>query len=596
MTTDSRGYQKNTNENGDKMNLGSLIRKGGDDEQVLSMLREKYPSDKDLVNKMFSEYEDQMSKIRRKAQKFAQLVLTKYNHLGQKRIMEKAKKLKTKYNFSDDEFEAFKHIAFTDKAFTSLSGLNTPNTPMSRTLGYMPDANMASMGKMTIKGTELDVVQDILKTHQANSGLHQNVIIQSLTYRDCAPEAVNGVYKKDKHNPYTYVHPVVAALFLPRIKYIDEHMLMASLSNIVASRYNNQPIKDKPTYELYWDLITDPNEAACVGRDARDSPLVDLRNRINVQVELWKAVRALRQGRYYEADTAGFMLALDSCKNSGFDAVDTLMLKDEGAILRRLLGAFSFRPTIVGLSLLGGSQSFNYSMSSLSMTQVTSIPMINLRLPVNVKNPNVHIDLKEAFEQQDWYVENKMLVTKVKNVIHSRDVLFFYVNRRFQNVNFGRLAAPYNFSALPITASGFESLNDVPVNFDMSFKLPGASDDDRFQLRSCVFVEKASFINKCDVKDINNDLIIGCTTAIVVPADPSTGHIDTTVLLYDPLGASASLEDQNGEYVSNPPITWIPDSAPLYGNGGNDSFRTRAATRGVIFTYVKDNQCARPCF
>ena len=592
--TDSRGYQKNTNDGSERVDLGSLLRKGADEEAVLSMLKNKFPNDNASVQKAFGEYEEQMSRIRRKAQKFAQLVLTKYSHLGQKRLMEKAKKLQKKYNFTNDEFEAFKHIAFTDKAFTSLSGLTTPNTPLSRTLGFMPDAALGSMGKMTVSNNELDVLQDILKTHQAHASLHNQVVLQSLTYKDCAVEAVSGNYDKSKHNPYTYVHPIVAALFFPRVKYIDEHMLMASLSSIVSNRYNNYPIKDRPTYELYWDLITDPNETACVGRDGRDSPLVDLRNRVNVQVELWKAVRALRQGRYYESDTASLMLALDSCKNIGFDSVDTLMLKDEGAILRRLLGAFSFRPTIVSLSLLTTSYTYNYNISSLAMSQVTSIPMINMRLPVNVKDPSIRVHLNEALEQSDWYIENKVFVPKVKSIIHSRDVLFFYINRRFQNVNFARLVAPYNFSALPVTASGFETLNEVPVNFDMSLKLPGNTDEDKFMLRSCVFIEKAHFVNKCDLgRDINNDLIIGCTSGIVVLPNPEVGRYDNTVLLYDPLGATTGM-DINGELKYNAPVTYIPENGSFYGSPHDSSFNKYASTRGVIFTYVKESEC-RPC-
>jgi len=261
------------------------------------------------------------------------------------------------------------------------------------------------------------------------------------------------------------------------------------------------------------------------------------------------------------------------------------MIKDEGAILRRLMGTFSLRPTIVSISPLGGAQSLNYPLNTMAVTQVTSIPIINMRIPYNVRNLNVRVHLNEALEQPDLYVENKMIVAKVKNIIHCRDVLMFYVNRRFQNINFASLAAPYNFNMLPITTTGFETLNDVPVNYDSV--VPIGSDD--FKLRSVVMVEKAGFVHKDAVRDINNDLIIGCTAGIIVPSNVLEGRFDTSYLIYDPLGASFKFE-QADKFKSNPPITWVPGMSPLFDSGALDSFEARAQRRGTIWVYVKDNQ------
>jgi hypothetical protein len=527
----------NTNESSGKVNVGSLLREGLNDQQVLAKLRDQYPSDKELVRKMFDEWEEQNNRIKRKARKFAELILTRYNHLGPKRILEKARKFKAKYNFTEDEFEAFKNLALSDKALSQTNMYNSPNTPMGKTLGQMD----TTMSKMNVKPNELDVLQEILRMHQDNSTLHTQVVLQSLMYRvtqqptqptypEIPPEALYGKFISTEHNVLNHVHPVVAALFLPRIKYLDEHMLIGSISSIVASRHQNMPIKDRPTWELYWDIITDPNEVACVGH--KDSPVADLRNRVALQVELWKAVKNLRQGRFFDPEVAGFTAAVDRCRNYVFDAADYMLVKDEGTILRRLLGAFSLRPTVVSIEPfaynLGGNFGpgvFNYPLAGAVAKQVVTIPVINLRIPFLASPaPGQLLDLSkvtpillnQALDQTETYVENRMIVPKKKEVLYSRDVVFFYINRRYQQFNFQTLAAPYaTLNQLPVTASGFETLNVHDVEYTEDLTLKGS---DKFLLESAVSVTSTNMVNtdKDFAQSFNKStrIITGCKAFI----------------------------------------------------------------------------------
>lgn len=574
--TDSRGsYTKD-----DKIDVQSLIREGSnDDAQVLTRLRDKY-NDKDLVNKMFSEYEEKMDKIRRKARKFASAVISRYSHMGTKKIMEKARKLKKKYDFSDDEFNAFVSIALGDKAFQNV--YNVPNTPLSRTLGYTPET---STMKLQYKQNEMPTIQNILTLYRETANLHMQVVVQSLLYRDCAAEALTGVYKSDKHNAYTHIPAVVAALFLPRIKYLDEHLLIASISNIINNKYNGVAIKTQPDYELFYDMITDPNEVAC--SDNKENAFIDVFNRAKVQVELWKLVKELRMGRYY-TDSSQFMLSLEQCKSGIFDSPEMIYVRDEGALLRKIMGVFSLRPTIVSIMPLTASSGItvNYPLSSLSLQQVTTIPIINLRIPLMQRNANVSVNMTDGLEQADSYVENKMIVTKMKSVIYSRDLIIFYVNRRFQNVNFARLVAPYSFNTLPTTLTGFETLNETIVNYTDTVYIG----DELFTLRSAVMVEKTSILNKDSVQgqDIyGKELIIGTTAGIVIAQDPSAGIFESTYLIYDPVGASIKY-DYNDQLVTRDPITEVRQ-ASLYG-GEIESFSERLQKRGTIFVYVKNKK------
>ena len=60
--------------------------------------------------------------------------------------------------------------------------------------------------------------------HGQTKTLHQQVILQSLTYSDCGPEALLGTYDHKKDNSFSFIHPVLALLFLPRIKFIDHSL------------------------------------------------------------------------------------------------------------------------------------------------------------------------------------------------------------------------------------------------------------------------------------------------------------------------------------------------------------------------------------
>lgn len=557
--------------------LKNLIRKDVNDYQVMQQLRKQYPNDDELVGKIFDQYKNRLDYIRKKAAKFKTMIFShpKYSNLPLPQILEKGKKLKDKYGFSDDEFHLFVNMAVSDKAFAGTNVYNVPNTPMSRTLGYSIDI---SGDRLKVKENELDILQDILRLYAETKALHSQIVIQHSTYVDCSPEALTGSYNRDKHNAYSYVHPVIAALFLPKIKYIDEHMLVANIANIIKSKYENKPIMTQPEFELYWDIITDPNEVSCIVN--RESPLADLKSRIVVQTRLWESVLNLRQGKYYNEKLTDFLISLDNCNGNIFDAPDLTYVKDEGTILRRILGAFSLRPTIVSTTPLYGIMSGHYSMSPTALTQITSIPMVVYRLPLNNQHKRISVHLNESLEQPQWFVENKLIVPKNQTIVYSRDILIFYANRRYQTINFGRLTSPCNFTALPTTVTGFESINDVCVNFTNEIDVGG----DTFLLRSVVMVEKSQ---------MNKNLIIGSTAAIVIPRNIANGKYDESYLLYDPQGAGEQFES-DGSYVRNNPITYIPGESSYNDQGGIESFYKRACCRGTVYVYVKDLS-NRPC-
>jgi hypothetical protein len=251
--------------------------------------------------------------------------------------------------------------------------------------------------------------------------------------------------------------------------------------------------------------------------------------------------------------------------------------------MRRLLSAFSIRPTIISINRIWGlfnGVQFGYTnpLDIHSISKITRIPMITLRLPLNINNGNTAVHLDEALSQTQLFVENKTIVPKAMQLIHSDEVIVFYIPRRFQTVNMIR-NIPCHFSSLPMTVAGWEQLNDHPVNFDFAMTLF----NEVYNLRSVVLVESSA---------VNKNLIIGSSAAILVQNDISTGYYDSTCLLYDPQGANEIFKYGDG-YGSNGPITVIPTTSAFNAPAGIESFAERARKRGTVFIYQK--KMDEPC-
>lgn len=556
--------------------VSKFMRNKKNDVEVMKELRNKF-QDRNLRDAIFEEYKNRYEKIEKKANKFKNILSDRYKNLSFDELVTKAKKYAKKYELSDDEFNMFFHLTLKENMQKSQ---NIPSTKLSKTLGYP----ITMTDKLNVKNEELNVLNDILKLHGETSTLHSQVVLQTLQYEDCSKEALAGevddkTRATSKNNFFSYVHPVVAALFLPKIKLLEEQMLISNIGSIVKTKKEGQQIRTKPDFNLYISMVHDPNELAC----ATESAITDLKNRFILQTHLWDSVLNLRQGKYYHEKLADFLLAVENCKNNIYDSPDLTYVKDEGTILRRIMSAFSLRPTYVNTSRIMAHQSdnqlapqsmFSYgstgsSNSLFSLNELTTIPMINLRLPININNQGVSISLEQALEQSQWYIENKMIVPKRQQLIGSNDVLFFYVGRRYKSLNISRMSTPYNFSNLPMTVAGFESLNDKVVNFKENMTII----NDTYKLRSVVFV---------DTSPKNNNLIIGCSTGVIIPADIENNIYQDEYILYDPL--KSAYYNISGE--KNNPITAIPGSS-ADAVDGVESFYSRASKRGTIFMYQK---------
>ncbi len=500
--------------------------KGKTSYQIMEELKGKYKDD-EIVDSIMRKYHDKMKRVKKLAEKIRERLQAKHPNLSMKEYVDKVTEYKKKYDFDDSEMDLILKLLFVTREGAQHELYEPALTEMSKALGFQP-ASWQMSGKLRVAKDELDIANNLRAMAAATKELHSQVTIQSMIYQECSDALANTQFEKARVNLFSFVHPVVAALFIPKINLLDSHMLLASIAEIVDLKFEGMDLRTLPEYELYWDICTDPSETACVNKT---KPFTDLFNRAQVQTKLWEAVLNLRQGKYYTNDLSSFILAIDQCRASVFDAADLAYIKDEGTILRKLFAAFSLRPTIVQTVPFYGITQNMSNISTVASIHITTLPMITLRIPagINRSMANDDIHLKDAVNQQQFYIHHRQITVKQQSILYSREILVFYVHRRYQTINYLRLARPYEIAALPVTMSQFERLQQSGIAFDDSFDTA----DQSFEFKSGVYV------NTLDDSTSGGKLIVGCSALVKCcrpRQNPAPVSSDTTIYLhYNPL-------------------------------------------------------------
>jgi hypothetical protein len=480
-------------------------------------LRQRY-NDEDLVNKIQDVFIQRHSSIVKSAKKFAMAVREKYaqQNIPFHQLLMKARAHGKKHHLSEAEFAEFQRIYEQELAGTNSSEVMMPMTSIMKVLGNITSGSEGHFGSDEVDFRNL---QEILKLNEASRPLHAQVLLQAIQYTGPDNTFLGSViFEKALQNPGDHVHPVVAALFLPKIKTVDEHFLYSNMSGIVKSRYNRTPLTTRPDYELLYNLITDPNDVVC---DTR-SPVADLLHRCNLQNQLWNSVLHLRNGQYFNSSLREFMSSVDVCRLNKYDNPDLVYGRHDGTIIKRLFSAFSFRPTVVATLPVASLFAYNPYSQNLRPT-VTSIPMINVRLslfnrtaiagpaPAGLPGlvppaPPAANQLQAALAQSNAFLEGNAVVNRHTSVMFSREVLVFYVDRRSYVYSTG--AAVTNMSRLPTSIAGFERINDMQIDFADEITIT----DDKFKFASAVVADVNTTVNPAE----GGNYVIGSSAVIKV--------------------------------------------------------------------------------
>ena len=538
--------------------VNHLLKKNTDNPKSRYTIGEelRYKYNESEIDAIMKKYTEKLSNVKKFSDKIRDKLISKYPNLSLKEYIEKITAYKKKYNFDDAEMNAIIHKLFYNKNILNNDEMvDSTYSGMSKALGFVPQS--LNFGKMRVNKNEIEELNNILLIASATRELHQQVSIQSITYDfDTSDSFIANRVDKTKINVFSYVHPVVFALFIPKFQILENHMLLASISNIIATRHQGMEIQTQPDYELYMDIATDPSEVACV---TKSQPFKDLLARCNVQTKLWESVLNLRQGKYYINDLSTFILAIDTCRNNIFDAADLAYVKDEGTVLRKLFGAFSFRPTIVSTSPIYGLSAIASNIASMSVTHITTISIITMRVPLldNAES----ISLNDALSQRQAYIHKRQITVKKQEILYSKEILVFYVHRRFQAPNLSMYTTPYKMASLPVTLSEYEQLHNSIVVHEPTITLHSQI----FNIRSIVVVDTVS----------DSNMIIGCSTYVY----PTRSEFVGTPIIYRPLiiNNGRLLGSQDDQYIY--PLSFVDNI---------DECKRCIQTKGTLFVYQEN--------
>ena len=573
---------KFSNEGDIKTEVNDLIKnytkRNRSDYSIREDLKKKYGDGK--INDIMSKYKKEMDDAKKLAEKIKYKLIKKYPNLTMDQYIKKIGEYGKKYEFGSAVKSVILYLLFNKDGRDSDQEYEAPYTQMSKALGYVPKSYHFSRS-LDSKGEE-EEVQAILKLGAATEELHNQVQLQSLIYEPCSPSVLMNDFQREKVNMFQNVHPIFFAFFFPKIEILERHMIFASIPNIIKKKYAGEDLQTQPDVELYNDICTDPVETTCSQNN--NKPFVDLLSRSNVEVMVWENIIALRQGKFYSSDHQKFMKLINDCKSNMFDMADYAYIKDEATIVRKLFAVYSLRPTYISTSPSTPSMGISSSthMAQIYSPNINTIPMIPLRMNqnnVDVDNPEP-LSLFNALNDRQVFYQGRNVVVKDQQIIYSKDIVVFYVNRRYQTNTFTRMLRPYETPTLPMTMNTYERLNDVDVQF--SFNLPLGSQS--FKLISAIAVET---VNIQEGVVSNNQIILGCS-AIVIPEDIDIGY------MYTPLDYGANSQNESNNLT---PITRIPKTTRVkYKSQIDNNTELYSSTiveklekQGTIFVYKCDS-------
>ena len=424
-----------------------------------------------------------------------------------------------------------------------------PLTNINKLLGNFGIQMTPSISKRSDNDYKLE--QEINNLHASTKSLHSQVILQSMMYEDLDVRALTGTFDKNIMNSSSYVHPVIAALFIHKIPRLENHFLMSNISNIIRSRLSQTNFTSIYDFQLFDELVRDPNDVVCDS----SSTMNDLYSRALLQTNLWQSVFHLRNGQYFNPMFKEFLNTIDICRLNKNDTPDFIYGRHDGTVIKRLFSAFSFRPSVVASVPYLNIISTNPYQQNIKPV-VSYVPMINIKLAYTQDN-KIPIDLKNSLDQPQYILENGIVIRKTTSLIYSKEVLLFFIDRKSNMFNVKSSTFDSVEKMLSIGSSvGFERLNTNPITFSNDLFVRS----DKYKLKSIVLAET----NPNDRQNI----IIGSSTIICDYSKASTVYY-----WYNPLYTSAS----------RAPVVQIPE---------NFSFENQEYTvtdlsqkKGIIFMY-----------
>lgn len=312
-----------------------------DNEDIKKQIMTEF-KEKDTVKLIYKWIVKRMDYISKKASTFRDGILTRYSYLPPNKIMKKAKKYAKHLKFTQAEFELFRQM-FMINYISPLSNqdikLETGDNTgaLARVFDIKPKEK--EQGKLIFDSSESSIVESIVKAAKSNDNLYYYTFVDSINYKDCDTEKYSMVPIK-KNIKYTdCVHPVVAAMFIPKIPYFETRFIYQNIARLVQMCYEHQKIDG-----LYKNL---QNSLALDKSQYSDqtghiiTPIKDLQLRANIQIALWRVVLMLRNNHILDCDCSKLYNALSVYAPDMFVDNSELLNQNSVGIIRRLYNALS---------------------------------------------------------------------------------------------------------------------------------------------------------------------------------------------------------------------------------------------------------------
>jgi len=600
---------KNTTRSLDSMNnadddFNFYLKSGLGSEQVISYLRKQGKSE-DEITKFIEKYKDARRRISKLISKFVQKIRIKYGQLDTNELMMKGLKFATKHGFTPAEREAF--IRYVTKGTTEgqyLPFSDTEYTDMYKFLGFT-EGGPSIMVKPTDQSSLNEIASQYEKSLVLFSAIKNNVV----TYDDCVPAVIfnaqfEPINNKMKYNTNVFIHPVIFALFLTKIPILTRRMLLSNIGRMVIARTQQYfltrsdkrhiqldmtNISNCELYadnELAFDIAKDPNSLNYL---SEETPMVNLLKRYNVQIELWKNVLNLRNGRLFSKSDSlmsddgitGLQQSLKNYDSVSYDSPHLNNMQDEGTFLRRLLAVFSFRPTLAAYSNMptnfAGAAFTN--VPALGTTRYVTIPIVNLWLNMYDVSAGAlaatgPINLQAAFTQNDYVLENNAIVRKAKRVVWSDNIMFFYIYRRYQEPSYGSLKINYMYmpGGIVSTETQMNKTEIATHHEDGTIAQLNITAKNSFDLISATILNvKPKQI--ADAGKIISNISMGCSALVWPTADCNGGYdtyagagaVGNQVVYYNPMNATKyNYDNVTGAVSSELSVKIVKDLSPIF--------------------------------
>jgi len=507
-------------------------------------LREKFKDSAmfELVMEHLNESHVKILNVAKKYYKYAQSQLLGGNKTIDY-ILRQAVPFAKKVPLTDAEIDAFRRLVedMIEGKIPSETSTYRHISSVGSLFGVSSVEQVESM-KDNLSSGDFAKIQDIVRLETENKNLYQQIVLQSVQYKDCDVIATSGKFDQERHNPMAHVHPLVAALYLPKFDILDRTTLHAHLAGIVRARYNREPLLNQVDKELFENIIYTNRREVC-----SMNPAEDLYRRVKLQYALWENVMALRTGRYYNINS-NLVNALDQCHLTHVSPSNTVV-NDEGASARRIFGSFGLNTILFKLSTNPQMMAANVNLGS-SLFVPTTVQeerasydaVITIDMADQKTRNGAPYDFRQALSQNTYYLDEKDRYISVQtDVVAVYKLLTFYVPRRKtavvqrQTIGQNSIASQLqiNFNQLPLTISGLSELNAYPVIAPMLIPIGNAF---MLRKRSVLVTETVVYQSPSDPNTMAE--LVTSTSAIIYKDD-------NEVLYYNPTGVLSTV---SGDY------------------------------------------------